>query len=86
MIANLQALRRLFPGTSRWLALGSALALLQAALLIPVALLIKRAFDETIPDGDTGGLVLIGVALLGLFLAWTPCGNIITLSCLCSKE
>lgn len=68
MIANLRALRRLLPRTTHWLALGSALALLQAALLVPVGLLIQRAFDTTIPDGDVGGLVLIGVALLVLFL------------------
>lgn len=69
MIDNLRALKRLLPRTSHWLALGSLLALLQAALLIPVGLLIKVAFDETIPDGDTGELVLIGLALLALFVA-----------------
>lgn len=69
MIDNLRALRRLFPRTWHWVALGSALALLQAALLIPVGLLIKRAFDETIPAGDTGGLLLLGLALLALLLA-----------------
>lgn len=68
MIANLRALRRLLPRTSHWLALGATLALLQAALLVPVGLLIQRAFDTTIPGGDVGGLVLIGVALLALFI------------------
>lgn len=68
MIANLRALRRLLPRTSHWLALGATLALLQAVLLVPVGLLIQRAFDTTIPDGNVGGLVLIGVALLALFI------------------
>ncbi len=69
MIANLRALRRLFPRTGHWVALACLLAALQAALLIPVGLLIERAFNDVIPDGDGGALVLLGALLLVLFLA-----------------
>lgn len=69
MIANLRALRRLFPRTGHWVALAGLLAALQAALLIPVALLIERAFNVVIPDGDSGALVVLGALLLTLFVA-----------------
>lgn len=69
MIANLQALRRLFPRSGHWVALGALLAALQAAFLVPVALLIEHAFDDVIPDRETGALVVLGALLLALFLA-----------------
>lgn len=68
MIATARAHLRLLPRSPRWLALSVALAVGQAALLIPVGLLLKRAFDDAIPDGDVGALVLIGALLLVLFV------------------
>ena len=68
MIATARSLLRLLPHSPRWLAFSVALAIGQAALLIPVGLLLKRAFDDAIPDGDVGSLVLIGALLLLLFV------------------
>jgi len=69
VIANLRALRRLFPRSGHWVALAALLAALQAALLIPVALLIEHAFDDVIPDREIGTLAVLGAILLGLFVA-----------------
>ena len=69
MIATARSLHRLLGHSRRWLVLSAALAMGQAALLIPVGLLIKNAFDEAIPDGNVGALVRIGVLLLALFVA-----------------
>lgn len=63
-----RSLLRLMPHSPRWLALSIGLAIGQAALLIPVGLLLKRAFDDAIPEGDVDGLVLIGALLLVLFV------------------
>lgn len=68
MIATARALLRLMPSSPRWLALSIALAIGQAALLIPVGLLLERAFDDAIPDRDVDSLVLIGGLLLLLFV------------------
>jgi ATP-binding cassette subfamily B protein len=51
------------------IALSLAIAVCQAVLLIPIAFLVRRAFDVTIPDGDTSGLILLGAAILALFMA-----------------
>jgi ABC-type multidrug transport system fused ATPase/permease subunit len=69
MIPTARSLYRLLGHSRRWLVLSAALAAGQAALLIPVGLLIKNAFDEAIPDGDVGALVRVGVLLLALFIA-----------------
>ena len=64
-----RAFSRLVEG-SRHLALVSlASSVLQSVVLIPIALLVRHAFDDSIPKGQTGELVLIGAAVLGLYLA-----------------
>lgn len=47
--------------------LGVALAVVQAALLVPIAVLVQHVFDTAIPQDRTGELILIGLAILGLF-------------------
>jgi ATP-binding cassette, subfamily B, bacterial len=46
-----------------------AIAVGQSLLLIPIAFLVRRAFDVTIPAGDKADLILIGAAILALFIA-----------------
>lgn len=46
------------------LVLALGLAVLQASLVVPVAWLLKRAFDEAIPQHQTAAMVAIGVAIL----------------------
>lgn len=69
MIATTRALARLLRPSTRWVAISGAIAIAQSALLIPIALLIRQALDHTIPENHVSQLVLIGVALLALFLA-----------------
>lgn len=49
------------------LGLVSAVALFQATLLVPVALIVRNAFDRMIPAKDFHGLVLAGAGILGLY-------------------
>lgn len=53
---------RLFPHRGRLLA-GLAIATVQSALTVPVAWLLKKAFDQAIPARDLQQLVLLGVGL-----------------------
>ena len=55
---------------SRRLAAWSfGLSILQSLALIPIALLVRQAFDEAIPNEDKGQLLLLALAILGLYLA-----------------
>jgi ABC-type bacteriocin/lantibiotic exporter with double-glycine peptidase domain len=55
---------------SRRLAAWSfGLSILQSLALIPIALLVRQAFDEAIPNEDKGQLLLLASAILGLYLA-----------------
>jgi ABC-type bacteriocin/lantibiotic exporter with double-glycine peptidase domain len=67
-------LLRLMEGSRRQILISLALSLGQSILLIPIALLIRRVFDVTIPDHRSDELVLIGVAILALFLASSALG------------
>jgi ATP-binding cassette subfamily B protein len=67
-------LLRLLDGARRQLLISAALAVVQSALLIPVALLVKRAFDHQVPDGDTHALAISGVLVAGLVVASTGLG------------
>jgi len=49
-----------------WLWLGLFLAILQSALAVPIALLLRWAFDEAIPHRQTNHLLLVGAAVLAL--------------------
>ncbi len=55
-------------GSRRWLAASVATAVLQAGLLVLVGLLVRRAFDHSIPEEDVRELALVGLALLALAL------------------
>jgi len=44
----------------------------QVALLLPVPLLIQRAFDDIIPSNDFSGLALIGGILLSIYQIFYP--------------
>jgi ABC-type multidrug transport system fused ATPase/permease subunit len=74
VIDTIRALARLLERSHRWVAVSAAIAAVQAALLIPVGLILQRCFDTTIPDGDVGQLVAYGGLLLGLFVASTALG------------
>jgi ATP-binding cassette, subfamily B, bacterial len=60
---------RLLQGSHRLIAHSLAIAVGQSLLLIPIAFLVRRAFDVTIPAGDNEELVVMGAAILGLFMA-----------------
>ena len=68
-LAAWRSFARLMLGSRRLVATSVAIALVQAALLVPIAFLIRRAFDETIPGGDSSELLAIGGVTLALFLA-----------------
>jgi ATP-binding cassette subfamily B protein len=68
-VAAWRSFARLLQGTRRLIGISLALAVGQALLLIPIAFLVRGAFDNTIPDGDNGKLILMGAAILGLFMA-----------------
>src|SRR5262245_7434683 len=57
-----------YRGSRLRLFIVSVLALFQAILLIPVALIVARAFDRTIPSKDSTGLIYAGLGILLLYL------------------
>ncbi len=63
-----RAFSRLIDGSGRLAALSLALSVAQSVTLIPIALLVRRAFDDAIPSNDTGELLLIGGLILALYL------------------
>ena len=70
--------RSLPPGVRRYLgyyrpargrvALGVGLGLIRASLVLPIPLLVGRAIDTAIPEGDSALLVRYGLAIAGLAL------------------
>ncbi len=60
---------RLFEGSRRLVFASLGISILQSLLLVPIAFLVRRAFDVSIPDGNTAGVIVIGVAILALFAA-----------------
>jgi ATP-binding cassette, subfamily B, bacterial len=64
-----RSLTRLFEGSRRLVLASLGISILQSLLLVPIAFLVRRAFDDSIPDGDTSAVILIGVAILALFTA-----------------
>ena len=70
---NLPALRflgRLYQGYYSQLAMSAGLSVLQSLLLLPTAYLVGVAFDQVLPSGDLRRLIGVGVAMLGLNLAF----------------
>jgi len=63
------AIWRLFAGRRRLLAAGTTVAALQALALIPIGALVHEIFDDRMPKGDGGGIVVLGAAILGLYVA-----------------
>jgi ABC-type multidrug transport system fused ATPase/permease subunit len=56
------------------IAVTVVVAALQSALLIPIALLVQRVFDTSIPRGDETGIVLAGAGALALYFAAAALG------------
>jgi ATP-binding cassette, subfamily B, bacterial len=65
---------RLLGGNRKLLALSLATAIAQSLMLVPIALLVQRAFDESIPNNDTTELLAIGIVILGLYFASAALG------------
>ncbi|MGH2869654.1 MAG: ABC transporter ATP-binding protein [Solirubrobacteraceae bacterium] len=51
------------------LLLATATAVLQSALFVPIALVVRHMFDVEIPHRRTGSIILSGVLILGLYAA-----------------
>jgi ABC-type bacteriocin/lantibiotic exporter with double-glycine peptidase domain len=66
---NWRAFARLFDKSKKLLGWSLALSLLQSLLLVPIALLIRHAFDHVLPGHHRGELFLIGAVMLACFLA-----------------
>jgi ATP-binding cassette, subfamily B, bacterial len=64
-----RSLVRLFEGSHRLVVGSLGISVLQSLLLVPIAFLVRRAFDVSIPDDDTTGVIVIGVLILALFIA-----------------
>ena len=63
-----KAFAQLFARSRRTLVFSVALAMGQALLLVPLALVIRHVFDHTIPAGQTGRLAGYGALILGLYV------------------
>ncbi len=63
-----RAFSRLIDGSGHIAAWGLGLSVAQSLALVPIALLVRSAFDDAIPAGDSGQLVAIGAGILGLYL------------------
>lgn len=64
----LRTLSRLVAHSRRLAAWSFGLSILQSLALIPIALLVREAFDEALPNEDKGQLLLLAAAILGLYL------------------
>ncbi len=58
---------RFFSDSKRLLVVSLIVSLAQAALLVPIPLLVKDLFDTKVPEGDAGAVVWSGLAILGLY-------------------
>jgi ATP-binding cassette subfamily B protein len=64
-----RSLVRLLSQSPRLFALAVLTAAVQAALLLPVAALIRHLIDTDVPQGDDGAIVVGGALILALYLA-----------------
>jgi ATP-binding cassette, subfamily B, bacterial len=62
--------------SSGLLLLGTGTAVLQSALLIPIALIVRGMFDTEIPQRSTGSIVLSGVLIMALYAASAALGYV----------
>jgi ABC-type multidrug transport system fused ATPase/permease subunit len=65
---------RLFDGSGRLIAASVLISVAQASLLVPVAIVVKRAFDTYIPNGDARSVALGGALILVLYVASAALG------------
>src|SRR4051794_36694360 len=72
-----RTLAALLEDSRRLLAGVTLLAAAQAALLLPVALLLRRIVDTYIPAADQRAIVLSGGAVLGLYLVSSLLGLVL---------
>jgi ABC-type bacteriocin/lantibiotic exporter with double-glycine peptidase domain len=63
-----RAFSRLIDGSGHLAALGLCLSVAQALVLVPIALLVRTAFDDAIPSGDSSQLIALGAGVLGLYV------------------
>jgi ATP-binding cassette, subfamily B, bacterial len=63
-----RAFSRLIDRSGHLAALGLCLSIAQALALVPIALLVRTAFDDAIPSGNSGQLIALGAGILGLYL------------------
>jgi ABC-type bacteriocin/lantibiotic exporter with double-glycine peptidase domain len=63
-----RAFSRLIDGSAHLAALGLGLSVAQALALVPIALLVRAAFDDAIPAGDSSRLIALGAGILGLYV------------------
>jgi ATP-binding cassette subfamily B protein len=63
-----RAFSRLIDGSTHIAAWGLGLSVVQALTLVPIALLIRTIFNDTIPSHDSGRLALLGAVILALYL------------------
>jgi ATP-binding cassette subfamily B protein len=63
-----RAFSRLIDGSGRLAAFGLGLSVAQAIALVPIALLVRTAFDDAIPSGNSSRLIALGAGILGLYL------------------
>lgn len=63
-----RAFSRLIDGSGHLAALGLGLSVTQALALVPIALLVRTAFDDAIPSGNSSQLIALGAGILGLYV------------------
>jgi ATP-binding cassette subfamily B protein len=59
---------RLIDGSTHLATLGLGLSVAQALALVPIALLVRAAFDHAIPSGNSSRLIALGAGILGLYV------------------
>jgi ATP-binding cassette, subfamily B, bacterial len=74
MIRSWRSLGRLLEGSRRLVAASVAISISRSLLLVPIAFLVRHAFNVTIPAGDSVGLAWTGALILALFLANSALG------------
>jgi ABC-type multidrug transport system fused ATPase/permease subunit len=72
----LRLLAEMLAPSRRSLVLAVVLSAGQALAILPIALLVRDVFGHRIPDGEAGGIVLDGLAVLGLYLVATGLGAV----------
>jgi ABC-type bacteriocin/lantibiotic exporter with double-glycine peptidase domain len=73
-MARWRQIARLLEGSRRLVLVSLAISLAQSALLIPIALLVKHAFDDSIPHHQTSELIWSGLAIIALFIGSSALG------------